>query len=135
MATVVGPKGQVVIEKPIRDALGVTPGHVAVQQLVGDHVEIRFFPPDHNQSLRGVLEAAVEYRVAREDWGQAREAAWTAAAREAATKGVSESAGPASPVPGSHHPSPGAQDLTDEAPDDAGGRRHPRRPTHGGWIT
>jgi AbrB family looped-hinge helix DNA binding protein len=51
----VGPKGQVVIEKSIRDRLGVRPGSRAVQVLVGDHVEIRFLPADHEESLAGCL--------------------------------------------------------------------------------
>ena len=43
----VGPKGQVVVEKEIRDRLGIAPGWRALQSLVGDHVETRFFPPEH----------------------------------------------------------------------------------------
>ena len=92
MATLVGSKGQVVIEKAIRDALGVFAGHLAVQQLVGDHVEIRFYPPDHDQSLRGVLEAATEYRVDRDDWGEARDEAWSAAASAATRDAAGDTA-------------------------------------------
>lgn len=55
MANLVGEKGQVVIEKPLREALGVRQGFVTVQTLVDDHVEIRFYPPEHSRSLRGVL--------------------------------------------------------------------------------
>lgn len=51
----VGTKGQVVIEKPIREVLVIEPGFLVVQRVVGDHVEIRFFPPGHERSLRGVL--------------------------------------------------------------------------------
>lgn len=51
----VGPKGQVVIEKSIRDRLGIAPGWRAIQTLDGDRVEIRFVPPDHHRSLFGVL--------------------------------------------------------------------------------
>ena len=53
MAHLVGPKGQVVIEKEIRDKLGVQPGWQAVQLLVDDHVRIYFIPPEHNRSLFG----------------------------------------------------------------------------------
>jgi hypothetical protein len=42
MANLVGEKGQIVIEKPLREALGVQPGFFTVQTLVDDHVEIRF---------------------------------------------------------------------------------------------
>lgn len=55
MASKVGPKGQVVIEHRIREALGVRPGARAFQTLVGDHMEIRFLPPTEPRSLFGVL--------------------------------------------------------------------------------
>ena len=55
MGTIVGSKGQVVIEQRIREALGVQPGARAVQHLVGDHVEIHFLPPPHSRSLKGIL--------------------------------------------------------------------------------
>ena len=82
MANVVGEKGQLVIEKPIREALGVEPGYVSVQVLVEDHVEIRFFPPEHRRSLRGLLAGATGKRVPAEEWEQARQQAWKAAAKE-----------------------------------------------------
>ena len=53
MAHLVGPKGQVVISKEIRDRLGVLPGWQALQVLVDNHVRIYFLPPEHNRSLRG----------------------------------------------------------------------------------
>lgn len=84
MATKVGPKGQVVIEKEIRDRLGVQPGSLAVQRLVGDRVEIYFIPPPHRRSLRGVLAAEIGRRVASEVWEGAREAAWEKAVSESA---------------------------------------------------
>lgn len=82
MAHIVGEKGQVVIEKPIREALGVQPGFVAVQSVVGDHVEIRFYPPEHRLSLRGRLEGFARRSVSEEEWAQAREQAWATAVRE-----------------------------------------------------
>ncbi|RME62732.1 MAG: AbrB family transcriptional regulator [Caldilineae bacterium] len=82
MATTVGTKGQVVIEKPIRDALGVRPGYIAVQRLVEDHVEIFFLPPEHTQSLRGVLADVTDVSVPSDAWKQVQEQAWQAAAAE-----------------------------------------------------
>jgi len=83
MATLVGPKGQVVIEKPIRDALGVKPGYSAVQLVVDNHVEIRFYPPEHNESLRGVLASKRRRTVSPDEWEEALEIAHEAWAREA----------------------------------------------------
>jgi AbrB family looped-hinge helix DNA binding protein len=82
MAHLVGEKGQVVIEKPIRETLGIQPGYVAVQAVVGDHVEIRFYPPEHRRSLRGSLESFAKRSVSEEQWPEAREEAWGAAVRE-----------------------------------------------------
>lgn len=84
MANQVGEKGQVVIEEPIREALGVQPGFVTVQTLVNDHVEIRFYPPEHKRSLRGILEKFVQGPgpVSPEEWQEARDKAWTEAAAE-----------------------------------------------------
>ena len=82
MANVVGDKGQLVIEKPIREALGIGPGFVSVQTLVEDHVEIRFFPPEHRRSLRGVLAGAIRRHVPPEDWEKARQDATVVAAEE-----------------------------------------------------
>jgi AbrB family looped-hinge helix DNA binding protein len=80
MANRVGVKGQVVIEKPIRDALGIRPGFMAIQDLRADHVEIRFYPPEHDRSLRGVLAAKIRRSVPEGEWREAREEAWRLAA-------------------------------------------------------
>jgi len=76
MANIVGEKGQVVIEKPIRDALGILPGSTAVQELRDGHVEIRFYPPEHHRSLRGVLAGRIDGSVPPGSWGRQREEAW-----------------------------------------------------------
>ena len=80
MANMVGEKGQVVIEKPLREALGVQPGFVTVQTLVDDHLEIRFFPPEHNRSLRGALKTNLN--LSTEELREARERAWQEAVTE-----------------------------------------------------
>ena len=83
MANRVGPKGQIVIEKELRDRLGVKPGWVALQRLVGDRLEISFVPPPHKRSLLGALAQYTAVRVpAGEEWNDALESAWDAAAQE-----------------------------------------------------
>lgn len=82
MAYTVGPKGQVVIAKEIRDKLGVAPGWVALQKLVGDHAEVYFVPPPHRKSLKGSLSRYTKVRVnPGRDWDEARESAWAAESR------------------------------------------------------
>jgi AbrB family looped-hinge helix DNA binding protein len=90
MSTTVGEKGQVVIEKPIREALGIEPGYVTLQTLVGDHVEIRFYPPEHNRSLKGILAGYLRRSISEEEWPRAREEAWAQAAAEDWRKGEDE---------------------------------------------
>lgn len=80
MSTRVGTKGQVVIEKAIRDELGIEPGWVATQRVVGrDRVELRLFPAEHDQPLRGILAEHVERSLAPERFDEIRRAAWARA--------------------------------------------------------
>jgi bifunctional DNA-binding transcriptional regulator/antitoxin component of YhaV-PrlF toxin-antitoxin module len=72
MAHVVGPKGQVVIEKEIRERLGVQPGWLALQVPGDNHVKIYFIPPEHNRSLRGAAKPFIRREPAPdEDWDDA----------------------------------------------------------------
>lgn len=81
MTTRVGSKGQVVIEKAIRDELGVEPGWLTEQRRVGpDRVEIRFLPGEHDRSLCGVLAGAITRKLPAEDFEEARRRAWSEAA-------------------------------------------------------
>lgn len=78
--TKVGTKYQVVIGREARRKLGIEPGWIAVETVVGDHLEMRFLPPEHDRSLAGELgryagasepdeeRAAWESHVA-EEWG------------------------------------------------------------------
>jgi len=61
--TQIGPKGQMVIEKELRDKLGIAPGWYAVQEVRGNELVVRFEPPLHNRSLAGIFSAYAE-RVA-----------------------------------------------------------------------
>ena len=81
VAHTVDSQGQLVIEKEIRKALKVEPGSVALQQLVGDHVEIRFYPAEHKSSLRGILGASRKRRIPPETWEDERHRAQAKAVR------------------------------------------------------
>ena len=82
MPAIVGQKGQIVIEKAIRDALGIQPGYIAVQRLVEGRVEIFFYPPEHNRSLKGILADKIQKRPETQGWSEIRQAAWAQAAVE-----------------------------------------------------
>ena len=78
---VVGPKGQVVIEKAIRDRLGIEPGWIALQRVVKGRVELTFLPPEHRESLKGSLADHIAAPIPA-DLRDARERAWRASAAE-----------------------------------------------------
>lgn len=79
----VGSRGQIVIEKRIRDRLGIEAGYRAIRLVVDDHVEPYFIPPDHNQSLMGVLSSHVTEPIPEsdDDWHVAKRSAWTEAVK------------------------------------------------------
>ena len=83
MALIVGTKGQIVISKDIRDKMGVKLGWIALERLVGDHVEVYFVPPEHNRSLKGALLPHIKTNIASgKEWDNARNRAWDKAARK-----------------------------------------------------
>ena len=72
-----------VIPKKIRDQLGIEPGSLTVQMVVDGHLEIHFFPPEHNRSLMGILAPFTDVVVPPgDDWTKIKEDAWAAAAKE-----------------------------------------------------
>jgi AbrB family looped-hinge helix DNA binding protein len=75
MASTVGERGQVTIEKAIREELGVYGGDIAVQRLEGRRVVIEFVPAPHRRSLAGALREKVGRRPADETWSTVRDAA------------------------------------------------------------
>ena len=76
MVSRVGERGQITLEKAIREELGVYPGDGAVQRIEAGRVVIDFVPGPHNRSLAGVLKAKVRKRPADESWPALRRAAW-----------------------------------------------------------
>jgi AbrB family looped-hinge helix DNA binding protein len=76
----VGPKGQVVIPKSIRDELGIEPGDEVTVEQEGDEIRIRrvadvralrgsLFVPNH--SLTDALEADHRWEIAHDEMRQA----------------------------------------------------------------
>jgi AbrB family looped-hinge helix DNA binding protein len=75
----VGERGQVTIEKSIREELGVYAGDQALQRIEDGRVVIEFVPAPHRRSLAGTLQNKVARRPADERWRAVRDAAWEAA--------------------------------------------------------
>jgi len=76
VASILGSRRQITIEKPIRDALGLEPGSIAIQRRVDDHLEVHFFPPEHDRPLRGILASATNRSLKPEEWDEVRAKAW-----------------------------------------------------------
>lgn len=75
MTSTVGERGQVTIEKAIREELGVYAGDVAVQRVEGRRVVIEFVPAPHRRSLAGVLRDKVQRVPDDETWSAIRDIA------------------------------------------------------------
>ncbi len=68
MASKVGERGQVTIEKSIREELGVYGGDIAVQRLEGRRVIIEFVPAPHRRPLAGLLRDVARPVMDDGDW-------------------------------------------------------------------
>jgi len=75
MATRVGERGQITIEKQIREELGVYSGDQAIQRVEDGRVVVEFVPGPHRRSLAGILAGKVTTRPDDESWHLLREAA------------------------------------------------------------
>ena len=75
MATSVGERGQITIEKAIREELGVYAGALAVQRIEDGKLIVEFVPAPHQRSLAGILRDKVTHWPADEDWATLRDAA------------------------------------------------------------
>ena len=81
MVAVVNKRGQITIDREIREQLGVKPGMRAVQDIMNGVLMVTFIPAPHRRSLAGVLGNAKQR--APVDWDEAREIAAAAIAQEA----------------------------------------------------
>lgn len=57
--SVVGAKGQIVIDKSLRDRLGVGPGWQTSQSVEDGQLIVKFLPPTHRDSLAGCLQSHI----------------------------------------------------------------------------
>lgn len=76
MPSRVGERGQITLEKSIREELGIYAGDQAVQRVEDGRIVIEVIPGRHNRSLAGSLKDKVRNRPADESWPALRRAAW-----------------------------------------------------------
>jgi AbrB family looped-hinge helix DNA binding protein len=76
MASRVGERGQITIEKAIREELGVYAGDETVQRVEDGRIVIEVVPGRHRRSLAGSLRDKTRRRPADEGWLALRDAAW-----------------------------------------------------------
>jgi AbrB family looped-hinge helix DNA binding protein len=76
MSSKVGERGQITIEKAIRDELAIYAGDETVQRVEDGRIVIEVVPGRHRRSLAGQLRNKVGRRPEDEDWGRLRAAAW-----------------------------------------------------------
>jgi AbrB family looped-hinge helix DNA binding protein len=77
MTSRVGERGQITIEKGIREQLAIYAGDEAVQRVEDGRIVIEIVPGRHRRSLAGTLGAQVGRVPEDETWESLREAAWT----------------------------------------------------------
>ncbi len=75
MASTVGERGQVTIEKAIREELGVYAGDQAIQRVEDGRLIVEFVPAPHRRSLLGALSAKRRRVPESEEWVALRDAA------------------------------------------------------------
>ena len=76
MTSRVGERGQITIEKAIREELAIYPGDEAVQRVEAGRIVIDVIPGRHRRSMAGSLRSKVGRRPDDESWDVLREAAW-----------------------------------------------------------
>ena len=76
MTSRVGERGQITIEKAIREQLAIYAGDEAVQRVENGRIVIEIVPGRHARSLAGALAADVQRQPPDETWEALRQAAW-----------------------------------------------------------
>jgi AbrB family looped-hinge helix DNA binding protein len=76
MASRVGERGQITIEKSIREELAIYAGDETIQRVENGRIVIDVVPGRHRRSLAGSLRDKVGRTPADESWDALRDAAW-----------------------------------------------------------
>jgi AbrB family looped-hinge helix DNA binding protein len=76
MTSRVGERGQITIEKAIREELAIYAGDETVQRIEDGRIVIEVIPGRHRRSLAGSLQAKVRRTPVDESWETLRKAAW-----------------------------------------------------------
>ena len=76
MSSRVGERGQITIEKAIREELAIYAGDEAVQRIENGRIIIEVIPGRHRRSMAGVLRQKVARTPSDESWDALRQAAW-----------------------------------------------------------
>jgi AbrB family looped-hinge helix DNA binding protein len=78
MTSRVGERGQITLEKSIREELAIYAGDETVQRVENGRIVIEVVPGRHRRSLAGSLRDKVGRKPADESWNALRDAAWEA---------------------------------------------------------
>ncbi len=76
MTSRVGERGQITIEKAIREELAIYAGDEAVQRVEGGRIIIEVIPGRHRRSMAGSLREKIGRTPVDESWEALRQAAW-----------------------------------------------------------
>lgn len=76
MGSRVGERGQITIEKAVREELGIYAGDEAIQRVEDGRIVIEVVPGRHRRSMAGTLRDKVGRTPPDEAWGALRQAAW-----------------------------------------------------------
>jgi AbrB family looped-hinge helix DNA binding protein len=78
MTSRVGKRGQITIEKSIREELAIYAGDETVQRVEDGRIVIEVIPGRHRRSLAGSLARKVRRTPTDESWTALRQASWEA---------------------------------------------------------
>jgi AbrB family looped-hinge helix DNA binding protein len=79
MGSRVGERGQITLEKAIREELGIHAGDEAVQRVEDGKIVIEVVPGRHGRSLASSLAQKTQRRPSDESWEALRQDAWETA--------------------------------------------------------